>query len=130
MAATRFDSVRWVRDQLGKSQSQMARLLGVSTRAVQSYEQGWRKTPSLVAQRAALVLYLSRRNELGEMPPCWEVRGCPPEEQEQCPTHEMGAGDLCWMLPSSRCKSSGAAAPDKQLVECEACPVMQRWLPA
>ena len=35
-----------MRHYLKKSQNELARLLGISTRAVQSYEEGWRNIPS------------------------------------------------------------------------------------
>ena len=34
-----------IRNQLGKTQMQMAQLLGVSLKAIQSFEQGWREIP-------------------------------------------------------------------------------------
>jgi DNA-binding transcriptional regulator YiaG len=46
-----------VRKVLGVSQAQMAALLGISTKAVQSYEQGSRSVPAHVQRLAALLLY-------------------------------------------------------------------------
>ena len=43
-------TVRSLRDELDRSQREMAEILGVSTKAVQSYEQGWRQTPPHVEQ--------------------------------------------------------------------------------
>ncbi len=128
MARSQFADIRWARKQLGKSQSEMSRLLGVSVRAVQSYEQGWRHVPPLVERATALLVYLSRRKELGDMSPCWEVRKC--DDRDGCPTYELGAGDVCWMLPSTRCSNGDKAGREERLVECQQCPVVQRWLRA
>ena len=49
-----------VRTELGVSQSGLAALLGCSVRAVQSYEQGWRKPPDHV-RRSLLLLLVARR---------------------------------------------------------------------
>ncbi|MFH0813428.1 MAG: hypothetical protein V2A69_11415 [Pseudomonadota bacterium] len=43
-----------IRHQLGKSQKQTAQLLGISLKAVQSFEQGWRNIPIHIER---LVLY-------------------------------------------------------------------------
>ncbi|MBW1725430.1 MAG: helix-turn-helix transcriptional regulator, partial [Deltaproteobacteria bacterium] len=42
---------RYFRKKLGKTQLQMAQLLGVSLKAVHSYEQGWRSVPSYVERQ-------------------------------------------------------------------------------
>ena len=39
------------RAKLGKTQAQMAQLLGVSLKAVHSYEQGWRSVPTAVERQ-------------------------------------------------------------------------------
>ena len=70
MAAVDITSLRSVREALSKSQSDLAVLLGVSVRAVQSYEQGWRHTPLDVQKLALLLLYLQRRNGSPPQPPC------------------------------------------------------------
>jgi DNA-binding transcriptional regulator YiaG len=51
-----------IRGRLGKRQSQMTQLLGTSLKAVQSFEQGWRKIP-LYIERQVLLL-LAQKNAL------------------------------------------------------------------
>ena len=48
------------RKKIGKSQRDMARLLGLSIKAVHSYEQGWRKIPGSV-ERQVFFLYSMHR---------------------------------------------------------------------
>ncbi len=46
--------VREIRLEMGLSQSQLAALVGISSRAIQSYEQGWRQPSRLVGAHAAV----------------------------------------------------------------------------
>ena len=128
MAPSAITDLRKVREALGKSQSQMAWLLGVSTRAVQSYEQGWRPPSHLVQRFAVLLLYLSRREGAPKLAPCWEARKCSPELRAKCPAYELGAGDLCWLIPGPRCKDNGDGRWERKIDDCEDCAVMQAWL--
>ena len=48
MESTEFKELR---AKLGKTQAQMAQLLGVSLKAVHSYEQGWRSVPAAVERQ-------------------------------------------------------------------------------
>jgi len=63
-------NLKTIREALNKTQHEMAALLGVSARAVQSYEQGWRPFPPHVQKMAGLLFFLHRRK--GRMPsrPC------------------------------------------------------------
>ena len=42
---------RKFRKKLNKTQAQMAQLLGISLKAVHSYEQGWRRVPTAVERQ-------------------------------------------------------------------------------
>ena len=95
-----------IRQLMGKSQSQMAQLLGISTRAVQSYQQGWRGTPPSVQKNAMLQLYLHRRQEAGPSRPCWQVCACTPEERAQCPAWLLQEGQLCWLTTGNGFRGS------------------------
>lgn len=70
--------IRAVRAALGKSQRQAAQLLGLSIRAVQSYEQGWRPVPPTVQRLAGVLLMTVRRHGRPAGTPCWKVNDCPP----------------------------------------------------
>jgi DNA-binding XRE family transcriptional regulator len=131
MAAVDITSLRSVREALSKSQSDLAVLLGVSVRAVQSYEQGWRHTPLDVQKLALLLLYLQRRNGSPPQPPCWVTRGCPPEARDACSAREFGGGHFCWLFSSAtqRCRAT-PTGQDASLSICVACPVMSGWLNA
>jgi transcriptional regulator with XRE-family HTH domain len=127
MTLPRFADLRSVREELGKSQSELAALLGVSTRAVQSYEQGWRPIPPHVQKMAALLFFLSRRKEVHSLSPCWKVRNCAPDTRAECPAFEFKAGDLCWLLTGTRCGARKGVPWEAKLAECVNCQVMQNW---
>jgi hypothetical protein len=130
MSAESFTDLRAVRDSLDKSQSEFARLLGISTRAVQSYEQGWRPVPPYVQRMIGMLLFLSWRKEGNRPAPCWKIRDCPPEQRDACPTFELGAGDLCWLLHGSPCKEEAARLRADGIAGCSSCPVVGQWLRA
>ena len=44
------------RQYLGKTQSQMAQVLGVSLKAIQSFEQGWRNIPVHIERQVLFLL--------------------------------------------------------------------------
>lgn len=130
MPAEAFTDLRTIRDTLGKSQSEFALLLGVSTRAVQSYEQGWRPVPLYVQRLAAMLLFLSWRKEGHRPTPCWKIRHCPPEKRDACPAYELGAVDLCWFVNGTPCKDPQRCAEEEQVRDCFSCPVVGQWLQA
>ena len=46
------------RQYLGKTQNQMAQVLGVSLKAIQSFEQGWRNIPVHIERQVLFLLTL------------------------------------------------------------------------
>ncbi|MCF8038347.1 MAG: hypothetical protein K9K79_03435, partial [Desulfohalobiaceae bacterium] len=90
MTPSEFITARSV---LGKTQKVMARLLGVSLKAVHSYEQGWRNIPAHV-ERQVFFLLARRPGRSKEPPPCWEQTDCPREIRDCCPAWEYDAGNL------------------------------------
>ncbi len=130
MAAIDLENLRSVRDALGATQNDLASYLGVSLRAVQSYEQGWRETPSYVQRAAALLLYLRWRKAHRRLLPCWEVRKCSPSAKADCPTFQFRAGDLCWLFPRASHNGHKGLCNDEKLEDCKRCRVMKQWLRA
>ena len=58
-----WPDVREVRCELGLSQQELASFLGVSTRTIQSCEQGWRNLGPALERTLVLLLIISRRRE-------------------------------------------------------------------
>ncbi|MFC1988138.1 helix-turn-helix domain-containing protein [Chloroflexota bacterium] len=72
-----------IRRFLRKTQEELARLLCVSPRAIQSFEQGWRNIPAS-AERQLLFLLSFKRSSEENTGPCWDIRSCPAEWRENC----------------------------------------------
>ena len=117
--------VRQIRRSLGMTQGAVAKTLGVSIRAIQSYEQGWRKVPTPVVVQL-LILAAAHRLSALDGKPCWEVTGCPPHRRNKCPSSKTD-GRLCWFVSGRMC---GDESPDKggDLGPCLECPVVQQLL--
>jgi hypothetical protein len=110
-----------VRKRLEKTQKQMAQLLGVSLKAVHSYEQGWRTVPPAVERQ--LYFLVSRQTLTGARPLCWEMKGCPPSRKAQCPAAEFNSGDLCWLVNGSLCNGADQGSWEGKMAFCRSCPV-------
>jgi len=121
--------LRRVRKCLGKSQSAFAALVGVSTKAIQSYEQGWRSTPAHVQRMALLLLIMSRRkSEARTSPPCWKLRRCAPETTARCPAYQFREGRLCWLVTGTLCEGKKAESWTAKMAGCGHCAVLERQL--
>lgn len=117
-----------LRRYLGKTQNQLAQLLCVSLKAVQSFEQGWRKiSPS--AERQLLFLVSCKRSQDKETPSCWEIRGCPTELRDRCPAQEFGAGYFCWFITGTLCEGTTYKNWEEKIRVCRRCKVYDSLLP-
>lgn len=128
MGAANLGDLRSVRKALCKSQSELATLLGISTRAIQSYEQGWRSTPPYVQKLAGLLLFLQWQKDNGRSRPCWGIIGCDPEARSQCFAYQYRAGNFCWLVTGNWYKGREQESWQAKLAKCRKCPVMKRWL--
>jgi DNA-binding XRE family transcriptional regulator len=116
-----------IRDRLGKTQKQMAQLLGVSVKTVQSLEQGWRKIP-VHSERQALLLLALKRTSLLKDRPCWLIKDCPAETRQNCPAWEFSAGHLCWLINGTVCQGKVQKNWQKKMEICKKCEVFQSAL--
>ena len=80
-----------IRRYLGKTQSQMARILGVSSKGIQSFEQGWRNIPVHIERQILLILAL-KNHAAQKDKPCWLTKDCPVETKHDCPAWQFDAG--------------------------------------
>jgi len=126
MSCSDLRDIRAVRKALGKSQSELAALVGISTRAIQSYEQGWRPTPPLVHRLALLLLFLSRRKDNAQALACWQMRHCSPDVLANCPASQFNNGNLCWLVTGTLCHGKRAPSWRAKMSLCETCPVFQQ----
>lgn len=119
MNAQEFSNAR---RSLGKSQSETANLLGISLRAVQSFEQGWRPVPVHV-ERQLLFLMAMRRGRMER--PCWLIRACPQEVREACPAWEFNAGHICWFITGTICQGAVQGSWKSKIGICRTCEVFK-----
>lgn len=116
-----------IRKKLGKTQKQMASLLGVSLKAVHSYEQGWRTVPAHVERQ--LFFMVACKEEKGKSrKPCWLIKKCPTERKKQCPAWEFRAGKFCWFINGTFCDGKEQSNWKAKMLMCRACEVWQRML--
>jgi len=121
-------SVKSVRKVLGLSQREMADLMAVSTKAIQSYEQGWRNVPPHIEQMLILQMMLHRGPDLTKERPCWQVKDCPPEVCAPCPARQTRAAGYCWLVTGTMCGGQRMKNWASKRNRCLKCPVLQRLL--
>lgn len=111
-----------IRVKLNITQKQMAELIGKSLRAVQSFEQGWRKIPETIERQ---LLYLVFMKEMKGKPlvPCWEMRKCPPEKKGECPAWEFNTGHMCWFINGTICQGKAHRDWYEKMKFCMKCEV-------
>jgi DNA-binding XRE family transcriptional regulator len=112
-----------IRKRLKKTQKQMAELLGVSIKAVHSYEQGWRMVPAHVERQAFFLLSRSR-GTVKNSKACWAVKKCPPDLKEKCPAWEFRSGTLCWFINGTICAGTAHGDWKKKMKVCRECKVL------
>jgi len=118
-----------VRRYLDKTQNQLALLLCVSPKAIQSFEQGWRRIPTYIERQMLLLLSLKRLSSDAVITPCWEIKNCPNEWRENCIVWELQARHFCWFLNGTACQGRLQESYDKKLEICRKCEVYQSMLP-
>jgi len=122
------DEFSRIRRHLGKTQNQLARLLGTSSKAIQSFEQGWRNVP--VHTERQLLLLLVLKSSHGKKPkPCWVIRKCPPKTKQHCPAWEFRAGHICWFINGTSCRGEVQESWTKKMKICRRCQVFRSMLP-
>ena len=122
------DEFSGIRHLLGKTQSQLARLLGTSFKAIQSFEQGWRNVPSH-AERQLLLLLALKGSSGKRTKPCWVIRKCPAKTRQDCPAWEFRAGHLCWFINGTVCQGVAQESWKQKMKMCRECRVFRSMLP-
>ena len=116
-----------LRKNLGKTQKQMAQLLGVSIKAVHSYEQGWRSIPAH-AERQMLFLISNKRGNSKANKPCWTIKKCALKKKKECPAWEFKSGKLCWFINGTICDGIVYKDWREKMKSCRSCEVFTNIL--
>lgn len=118
---------KFFRKKLGKTQKQMAQLLGVSLKAIHSYEQGWRSVPPAVERQ--MYFLVARKNSNGNgAKACWDAKKCPSEVKNQCPAWEFQSGDMCWFINGTICAGGAQKSWKEKMKICRTCKVFTKML--
>ena len=115
------------RKKLGKTQKQLAELLGTSLKAVHSYEQGWRSVPAHVERQLFFLVSTKRGNQKGRKS-CWVIKKCPPDRKKECPAWEFQAGRLCWFINGTICEGVVQKDWHEKMKICRTCEVLASML--
>jgi len=113
-----------IRCRLGKTQNQLAQLLGTSAKGIQSFEQGWRNIPAHSERQLLFLLALKNLgNKRGSY--CWVIRNCPVDVKEKCPAWEFQAGHLCWFINGTICQGKVQGSWQRKMKICRKCEVFR-----
>jgi DNA-binding XRE family transcriptional regulator len=117
-----------IRHRLGKTQKELASLLCISLKAVQSFEQGWRKIPPNIERQILFYLFWETSHDK-TLKPCWKVQNCPTEWRNSCAAWQHKAGSLCWFINGTFCQGSYQEDWRKKLNLCRKCEVFKENMP-
>lgn len=116
-----------IRRYFGKTQMQIAQLLGISLKAIQSFEQGWRKIP-VHTERQLLLLLALKNTGIGKNKPCWLIKKCDMETRKDCPAWEFNGGQMCWLINGTICQGKIQKSWSGKMEMCKKCKVFQSAL--
>ncbi len=117
-----------IRKILGKTQKELAELLGISIKTLHSYEQGWRRIPAHAERQ--IIFLLSKISEIsGGLSTCWIIKKCPAKRKNVCPAWEFQAGKLCWFINGTICECNARHDWHKKMEVCRKCPVLKSFMP-
>jgi len=97
------DTFVHIRKKLNKTQREMANLLGISIKTVESYEQGLRNIPVNVERIVYFLFFKLNMDKFNEKARCWENKKCPSHIRENCVAWVAKEGFFCWFLTGKSC---------------------------
>jgi len=117
-----------IRHYLEKTQNEMARLLGCSLKAIQSFEQGRRNIPMHIERQVLFLLHLKKSPDT-RYKPCWALIHCDADTRQHCPAWEFQAGHMCWFINGTICHGIRQEDWNKKMELCRQCSVFQTTMP-
>lgn len=116
-----------IRRQLGKTQKQMAQLLAISQKAIESFEQGRRNIPVHI-ERQLFFLVVSMNSQNTKSRPCWDIKKCPIKIKRNCPAWEFQIGHLCWFINGTICQGEVQESWKEKMKICRRCEAFREIL--
>ena len=121
-----------LRASLNKSQRELAELLGLSLKAVESYEQGWRNVPSHVERLLYFLLFKLNEDDIEAEDPCWTSQNCPDDRRSKCVAYVAKEGRFCWFFTGRLCSTAkvpgAGVAGEAEIGGCYTCEVFAKML--
>jgi len=111
-----------IRKKLNKTQKELSILLGVSLKAIQSYEQGWRVIPAHAERQ--ILFFAALKNRKGRKN-CWGIKNCPAEQKVNCPAWQFKVGKLCWFINGTICHGKSHKNWKEKIKFCRQCDVFK-----
>jgi len=118
-----------LRRKLNKTQKEIALLLGISIKAVKSYEQGWRNVPAHIERQLYFLISRKIGFHTGRKM-CWGIKKCPDSRKKKCPAWEFKAGDLCWFISGTMCKGTIHMDWNAKIKVCRSCEIFTAMMEA
>ena len=121
-----------IRHTIGLTQRKMAEALCVSTKAIQSFEQGWRNIPSHIEREMLLLSSLNKfvGFEMTNLPmACWEFLNCPEEYKANCLVFKLKARHFCWYISGTCCQGKPYKSWEEKIVNCKKCELFLNMFP-
>lgn len=115
-----------LREAMGWSRVETAAILGLSRKAVESYELAWRKVPDRVWKLALTVAAIQRKYPLGTRP-CWELTQCHEDVSATCLCRKLTDGRFCWMTVTKCCRQTHRGE-EMGFKQCLSCPVVRQFV--
>jgi DNA-binding transcriptional regulator YiaG len=106
------DEFSKIRKKLGKTQKEIAALLGVSVKTVESYEQGLRNIPMNIARLVYFLLFKLNMDKSNGKELCWDMNKCPAHIRANCVSWAAKEGFFCWFITGRVCAREKLVSPD------------------
>jgi DNA-binding XRE family transcriptional regulator len=123
---TKSEFIVRVRRKLNLTQMELGHLLGISCKAVQSYEQGWRPVPMHALSHLLILLSDNQNRTQPPRQPCWKINRCKDDMLPKCRVYQLGTGTQCWALATKMCKVLNDKTVDAANFPFKNCPVVTR----
>jgi DNA-binding XRE family transcriptional regulator len=118
-----------IRHELEMTQKQLSRVLCVSTKAIQSFEQGWRNIPTYIQREMLLLLSLKQSSNINRNPtPCWEIKNCPDDWKNNCLVWKLQVQHFCWYINGTFCQGRVYRNWEEKIQLCRECEMFQAML--
>lgn len=122
------EDFRRLRDRINATQQELADMLGLSTKAVQSYEQGWRNPPAPIRRLLNVVSVALGDRSGAAKKMCWQVKRCPTKTRKDCRAYRTRQGYLCWLVTGTRCNGMALRNCAEKEAACRECPFYIRFV--